>query len=126
MAPDAGPFLIDDLPIDRHLIEQIIEWQLAHYADAFPSFDRTDWTSFYASWVHHGTDALPIVLGAYEGDECVGTVAIVAHDDLDDDRTPWIAAMIVHPDKRGRSIGTALLAGALNRCRDEGIHRIHL
>lgn len=126
MAPGTGSLIVGDFPFDGVLIEHVIEWQIAHYAEAFPSFDHADWTEFYSAWVNRGAEAMPVVLAAFDGDACVGTVAIVEHDDLDDERTPWIAAMIVDPAKRGRGIGTQLLAAALLRCKNEGIRRVHL
>lgn len=116
------------LPADRMLVEKIIEWQVDHYRDAFPSFDHDDWIDFYGPHMRGQDGPLPVVLGAFDSGECVGTVSVVERDDLDDvdHYTPWIAAMIVDPLRRGEGIGTALLAAAIGRCRDLYFPRIHL
>lgn len=58
---------------------------------------------------------------AFDGDALVGSVSLVADDDLDGfgHLTPWLASMYVVPDARGRGVAarltTALLAGAADR-----------
>ena len=116
------------LPADRMLVERIIEWQVDHYHGVFPSFDHDDWIDFYGPHMRGQDGPLPVVLGAFEDGRCIGTVAIVERDDLDDvdDYTPWIAAMIVDPAKRVAGVGTALLNAALGRCRDLFFGRVYL
>ena len=116
------------LPADRMIVERIIKWQIEHYRESFPSFDHDDWIEFYTPFVQGQAEPLPIVLGAFHGDECVGTVSIVERDDLDDADaySPWLAAMIVDPTLRGHGIGTQLLDAAVGRCRLLGLRRIHL
>lgn len=126
MSPDTGPLSIRELGVDRHRLARIIDWQIGHYSEAFPSFDHDDWTEFYGAWVHRTIGALPLMFEAVIDGKIVGTVAIVERDDLDDDRSPWIAAMIVDPEARGRGIGSALLATALRRCSECGFDRVFL
>jgi len=116
------------LPADRLLVERIIEWQVDHYRPWFPSFDHDDWLDFYGPHMRGQDGPLPVVLGAFDAGEFVGTVAIVERDDLDDvdHFTPWIAAMIVDPVRRGTGIGKELLAAALGRCRDLYFGRVYL
>lgn len=116
------------LPADRLLVERIIAWQVDHYRASFPSFDHDDWIDFYGAHMRGQEGPLPVVLGAFESGECVGSVAIVERDDLDDadDLTPWIAAMIVNPAHRDRGIGSSLLEAALGRCRDLYFGRVYL
>ena len=128
MGGPTGDVEVRYLPADRMVVERIIHWQVNHYRDAFPSFDHDDWIDFYGPHMRGQDGPLPVVLGAFEGIECVGTVAIVERDDLDDvdQYTPWIAAMIVDPSRRGRGIGRTLLNAALGRCRDLLISRVYL
>lgn len=116
------------LPADRLLVERIITWQVDHYRPSFPSFDHDDWLDFYGPHMRGQYGPLPVVLGAFDTGECVGTVAIVERDDLEDvdHITPWIAAMIVDPNRRGMGIGGELLDAALGRCRDLSFNRVYL
>lgn len=128
MGVPVGDVEIRDLSADGPIVERLIGWQIAHYRKAFPSFDRDDSLDFYAPLMrrHHGS--LPVLLGAFVEGECTGTVAIVERDDLDDvdGYTPWIAAMIVDPERRGSGTGTALLEAAVARCRDMRFELVYL
>ena len=128
MGVPTGEVEVRYLPADRMLVERLIEWQVDHYRDSFPSFDHDDWIDFYGPHMRGQDGPLPVVLGAFHDGECVGTVSIVDRDDLDDvdHYTPWVAAMIVDPDRRGQGIGRALLAAALGRCRDLFFGRVYL
>ena len=128
MRVPSGEVEVRHLPADRKIIEQIIEWQVDHYCAVFPSFDHDDWTDFYGPHMRGQDGPLPVVLGAFEDGRCIGTVAIVDRDDLDavDHYTPWIAAMIVDPTRRGSRVGTALLDAALGHCRCLFFTRVHL
>ena len=128
MGVPTGEVEVRYLPADRMLVERLIEWQVDHYRDSFPSFDHDDWIDFYGPHMRGQDGPLPVVLGAFHDGECVGTVSIVDRDDLDDvdHYTPWVAAMIVNPDRRGQGIGRALLAAALGRCRDLFFGRVYL
>lgn len=128
MGIPTGEVEVRYLPADRLLVERIIEWQVDHYRRSFPSFDHDDWLDFYGPHMRGQDGPLPVVLGAFDAGECIGTVAIVERDDLDDvdQHTPWIAAMIVDPSRRGNGIGTELLEAALGRCRDLYFGRVYL
>jgi len=128
MGAPTGEVEVRYLPADRLLVERIIEWQVDHYRPWFPSFDHDDWLDFYGPHMRGQDGPLPVVLGAFDAGEFVGTVAIVERDDLDDvdHFTPWIAAMIVEPARRGTGIGKELLAAALGRCRDLYFGRVYL
>lgn len=128
MGVPTGEVEVRYLPADRMLVERLIEWQVDHYRDSFPSFDHDDWIDFYGPHMRGQDGPLPVVLGAFHDGECVGTVSIVDRDDLDDvdHYTPWVAAMIVDPKRRGQGIGRALLVAALGRCRDLFFGRVYL
>jgi len=58
-----------------------------------------------------GPDAAPEAIGAFHGHDLVGVAATSAR---------WIRLLAVHPDVRGRGIGSALLAGAEDRIAGRG------
>lgn len=128
MSAPTGEVEVRYLPADRLLVERIINWQVDHYHRSFPSFDHDDWLDFYGPHMRGQNGPLPVVLGAFDAGDCVGTVAVVERDDLDDvdAYTPWIAAMIVDPERRRRGTGSELLRAALGRCRDLDFGRVYL
>jgi N-acetylglutamate synthase-like GNAT family acetyltransferase len=60
---------------------------------------------------HFNRDALPLALVAREEGRPVGTAALRVHDmDTRPNLTPWLASVYVHPSRRGRGLGTQLVA----------------
>jgi predicted N-acetyltransferase YhbS len=54
--------------------------------------------------------AVPLSLIALRAGEPVGTVNLVANDNEErPDLTPWLAALLVRPEHRGRGVGSALV-----------------
>ncbi len=68
------------------------------------------------------------VLGSWlalEGDEPLGCVHLIDHDDsVLTELTPWLAAMVVVPARRGQGIGSALVRALLAEARAMGFARI--
>ena len=62
---------------------------------------------------------------ALEGDEPLGCVHLIDHDDDTlPELTPWLAAMVVLPGRRGQGIGSALVRALLREARAMGIRRV--
>jgi N-acetylglutamate synthase-like GNAT family acetyltransferase len=108
-------------------------WALELWGDRDPNYSRQDWINFYSppadakyeSWEGNGQE---LVFLAKRGEELVGTIALVAFDDLEEFRylTPWIAAFIVNPDLRGTGIGTRILCMIERKAGTLGIEALHL
>jgi N-acetylglutamate synthase-like GNAT family acetyltransferase len=63
-------------------------------------------------------DRIPLCLIALQDEELVGTVNLIENDDAARAHLrPWLAAMVVHADQRGRGIGTQLLNALLTEAR---------
>lgn len=64
---------------------------------------------------------------ALEGDEPLGCVHLIDHDDETlPALSPWLAAMVVVPQRRGQGIGSALVRTLLDDARAMGIRRLWL
>lgn len=64
------------------------------------------------------TDCLPLTLVALHGDELVGTVSLKYHDlDIRPGLDPWLGALLVLPNWRGRGMATLLMQGAMEIAR---------
>ena len=54
-------------------------------------------------------------------------MTVIDHDmDIHRDLTPWLSALFVQPEYRGRGIGTALVAHFESRVRAAGIRHAYL
>lgn len=64
---------------------------------------------------------------ALEGDTPLGCVHLIDHDDDTlPELTPWLAAMVVVPGRRGQGIGSALVRALLGEARALGHTRVWL
>lgn len=76
---------------------------------------------------HMETEGMPFTLVAERDGACCGTVSVIASDEPARlDLTPWIAALWVDEDARGRGIARALLDDAATRCRALGVETLFL
>lgn len=111
---------------------------LAAARDHIPTLVRwfeAEWAPWYGPNGHgdarHDLDraarhaGLPYALIALAGDRPVGTASLRA-DSVGSDLAPgpWLAAILVDPDRRGGGIGTALVAAVEAAARDFGYDEI--
>ena len=72
-------------------------------------------------------DCLPLTLVALHGHELVGTVSLKYHDlDTRPNLDPWLGALLVLPDWRGRGIATMLMSHAMKIARKLNLERLYL
>lgn len=66
-------------------------------------------------------------LVALQDGQPLGCVHLIDHDDSTlTELTPWLAAMVVVPERRGQGIGSALVRALLDEARARGIERVWL
>lgn len=71
--------------------------------------------------------ATHFTLGAFDGEELIGTVAFTREAGVKMRHKGVITAMYVAPERRGRGVGRALLLSAIERARAQpGMEQIHL
>ena len=113
---------------------QVLQWALRLWrSNTIPGFSEEDWTNFYersksadfTTWHGNGQELIYI---AKNGDEVLGTIALVDFDDLEEYRhlTPWVAAFIVNPELRGQGYGTSILTACEERAKSLGIEGLYL
>jgi predicted N-acetyltransferase YhbS len=73
-----------------------------------------------------GKDALPIRLVAVLDGRCVGTVSLVENDLKCRAYTPWLAALIVDKNFRGKGIGKRLISFVQEIARQMGYKELYL
>ena len=95
-----------DCPED---VDAIASWLHAEWGWFTPGSTLDDRRAKLAG--HLNRDALPLALVAREAGRPVGTAALRVHDmDTRPNLTPWLASVYVHPSRRGRGLGTRLVA----------------
>ena len=109
------PEILEDL--ERWFVE---EWE-PYYGVEGPGDARTDLLECCRR------DELPLALVAFDDGVVCGTAAlrrrsVSTHEHL----TPWLAAVLVRPEYRGRGIGEALVEAIEGRAREFGFHELYV
>jgi GNAT superfamily N-acetyltransferase len=106
----------------------LARWNHEYWAPRTPTVSRTDWEDLYRSSVAAGSRELPQTLVAVDDDHLVGGVTIIALDDVKDfpQYCPWIAALYVGEEWRGRRVGRTLVDAALERIQHLGYDEAYL
>lgn len=70
---------------------------------------------------------IPSMLIAIEGDEILGTAALVEADmDSHPELTPWLASVYVRGDQRGRGLGKQLVQALMDFAGQQHLQRLYL
>jgi GNAT superfamily N-acetyltransferase len=72
-------------------------------------------------------DHIPLTLIALEGEQPLGMASIFVQDmSIRPELTPWLAAVFVAPDQRGKGIGSALVQAIEAKAHELGVTRLYL
>ena len=110
------------------LVEEIARWHWDEWGHADPWGSLAAWTESLRRRARR--DGVPTTFVALEGERLLGSVTLTDHDmpghPLYAELHPWIAGTFVHPDARGRGVGTELMRHAARRAAEWGVPRLHL
>ena len=112
--------------VDRpEALPTIARWHHAEWGHY--SAERTVETMSERLRGHMNRDRIPLTVVAHEGDLAVGTAGLVECD-MKTRRhlTPWLADVVVHPERRNAGIGTRVVEFTLERARELGVRRLYL
>lgn len=114
------------LPADPDLRRTVAEWSVAAWAEHFPEDEVDTYLALYAEADGAGLPRVWVSLDTAGG--VTGTASLVVDDDLPGaaESGPWLAAVWVHPDHRGRGAGRALVEAATEAARSLGHREMHL
>lgn len=105
-----------DIPADAAVRGRVATWVVNEWRHLFPD-DDVQW--YLDVWSHADTTGAlaPHGVVAVEEGEVIGTASMVLDDELPGAREtgPWIAAVYVLPEHRGRGIGRALVSELMSR-----------
>lgn len=106
------------MPRDEFVWHEVAEWSIREWGAQFPGDTVATYTDLYAQSCA-SIDALPKVYVAHSDSGVVGTVTLVDDDELPDapEPGPWLAALYVRDDQRGRGIGRELVTHCESEAR---------
>jgi GNAT superfamily N-acetyltransferase len=104
------------------------QWAFDDWKETDPNDDIQWYLNVYSE---SATDpsSLPISLAAITANhELAGVACVVLDDELPDamEPGPWVAAVFVNPEYRGRSVGKQLVTEAVRRARELGYSDVYL
>ncbi len=113
---------IEPLGDHPNLVTLTCEWHLPQFD---PDGDMDFWLRARTEEARHG--GVPCAWVAFADEEPVGSVSLVeCNMDTRKDLTPWLAALFVVPEHRGRGIGAALVRRCEREAALAGAIRLHL
>lgn len=116
---------IDHLANHRYALQKIVSWVHSEWGHLMPDISYPTLLSIFSE--RTTPHRIPGTFIALRDDEIVGTASIVAHDmSTRMDLYPWMAAVFVPPDHRGKGIGSALVRASIDEARYIGLERIYL
>lgn len=103
----------------------LAEWHHSEWGPIVPGGTLEWFRERLRTYLDH--DTLPLALVALEGDAPVGTVSLRPADmPSRPELTPWLGAMYVRGDMRGRGVGEALVRACEQRAREMGFREMYL
>jgi GNAT superfamily N-acetyltransferase len=119
--------VISDMPANSRFARIGAQWAFDDWKETDPNDDIQWYLNVYSE---SATDpsSLPISLAATTNHELAGVACVVLDDELPDaiEPGPWVAAVFVNPEYRGRSVGKRLVTEAVRRARELGYSDVYL
>jgi N-acetylglutamate synthase-like GNAT family acetyltransferase len=116
---------IEPLMHHRNLIPAIAALKFKQFGYLVPERCLEDFQQGLERQLHDKT--IPMAFVAVEDGQFVGIFSLVMHDmETHPHLSPWLAGLVVHPDKRKQGIGAQLVAKAEAVAKELGYKRLYL
>ncbi len=117
--------VVEHLAQHRDAVPLLAGWAQQQWGHLAPEITLEQRTAFFARRVTPGQ--IPEMLVAVANGRVVGMASIVTNDlSSRPDLTPWMAAVYVMPEQRGRGIGSLLVQAILAEARWLELPRLYL
>ena len=120
--------VISDMPANSEFAHLGAQWAFDDWKETDPNDDIQWYLNVYSESAIDPS-SLPLSLAATAGNDLLAGVACVVLDDALPDAMepgPWVAAVFVNPEFRGRSVGKQLVTEAVRRARELGHSDVYL
>lgn len=106
-------------------IDSLARWHYDEWRELIPEWSYE--TARQELALHTGRATIPTTLVALEGTEVIGSASLLV-EDLPEWKqfTPWVASVFVAPAWRGRSVGSRLVARAVEVAGKTGAATVYL
>ncbi|WP_027967069.1 GNAT family N-acetyltransferase [Halomonas halocynthiae] len=112
-------------PLEKHYIDELAAWHHRQWQHLDRSVNENTRRTGLAA--HCTTTELPMTFIAFEGDELVGNICLVAEEVSNRPQyTPWISRVYVSTEHRGKSIGRRLIEHAKSALQQQGHPELYL
>lgn len=116
---------IIDLRLEKDCIQTLAEWHHCEWAHLNPG-SRVE-KRIEKMQAYLGATLIPSMFICKEGDQLLGSAAIVSNDmDTKTELAPWLASVYVRQDYRNRGFGTALVGHVINIAKEAGYSNLYL
>tara|TARA_B100001109_G_scaffold255890_1_gene262325 strand:+ start:37273 stop:37749 length:477 start_codon:yes stop_codon:yes gene_type:complete len=105
--------------------QQLAHW---HYQEWHALYPQDSAESFLQDLKKSlGDRDIPSTWIMVEGDQLLGSCSLI-EDDMDSrqELTPWLANVFIHPQHRGRGLGSQLVRAVMDKARQAGVSRCYL
>ncbi|KAA0013056.1 GNAT family N-acetyltransferase [Billgrantia pellis] len=119
------PIHIVRLSPDSDHVPTVASWTYAEWGHLSPGYTAESWCEAFRR--ECGDAGVPSVFVAMEGDQPVGTAALMARDmHSRPELTPWLASVFVLPEWRGQGIASRLVHRVEAEAADCGVSLFYL
>lgn len=97
----------------------------AEFRHLYPEWDSA---AAFDELCQDSGDGLPLHILMIENGEVLGVASIISDDEVVgwEDKSWWLANVLVLPEQRNRGIGKRLVASAIDMAKESGAHELHL
>jgi len=117
-----------DMPADSEHSRVAAQWGFEQW-ESLSSDESLEWYTDLHTAAEIDSNSLPVCIAAITDDQVLaGTASVMVDDELpgSTEPGPWLAAVFVNPDFRGKGIGSLLVTDVMRRARLLGVGDLYL
>nr|WP_086937405.1 GNAT family N-acetyltransferase [Thaumasiovibrio occultus] len=116
---------IADLATCPDTITKLAHWHFTEWGHLYPDETQADFENELRQSLN--PDIIPATFVMVENDAVIGSISLLAQDMPPNQQlTPWLANLYVHPRHRGKGVGKQLIAHLVAYCQQRGLATLYL